>query len=239
MPAHLNTDAAAHPPVFCALDTPDLDRACTLAAQVGPILGGIKLGLEFFSAQGLDGLAKVCAAAPSAALFVDLKYHDIPNTVAGAVSAISHALRPMYLNVHASGGLAMLTAAQKACHPDSKLLAVTMLTSLDETAMLELGYPGIVMDHVIRLAKLSQQAGLNGVVCSAHEIEAVRKACGPDFTLMVPGIRPAGAASADQKRTMTPPEARSKGATHLVIGRPVTHAPDPAAAARAIIDSLT
>jgi orotidine-5'-phosphate decarboxylase len=199
----------------------------------------LKLGLEFFNAQGPDGIEHVIKAAPQAQLFIDLKFHDIPNTVAGAIAAISNRFKPAFLNVHASGGDEMMMTAKNACHPATKLLAVTVLTSLNNDSLERLGQGPSVMDQVVRLALRTQAAELDGVVCSAHEIEALRRECGKDFILMVPGIRPEGAASDDQKRVMTPREAIDRGASHLVIGRPITGATDPAQAARSIIDSLS
>ena len=183
--------------------------------------------------------------AAGGTLFLDLKFHDIPNTVAGAVRAAC-ALRPAYMNVHAAGGRTMMRAAADAAAEEAarggfaapRLLGVTVLTSLDDAALAETGCAGGSADTVLRLAALAQESGMAGIVCSAHEIEAVRRACGPDFVLMVPGIRPAGSAAADQKRVMTPERALAAGATHLVIGRPISEAADPAAAARAIIGSL-
>lgn len=199
---------------------------------------GIKLGLEFFNALGIHGVKNIQNAFPAIPVFLDLKYHDIPNTVAGAIRAATSDFKPAYLNVHASGGLEMMKAAKAACPPETKLLAVTILTSLDEQAIGEIGYQENVRERVIQLAKLTQQAGLDGVVCSSHEIESIREACGKDFALMVPGIRPAGSDAGDQKRIMTPLEAMSKGATHLVIGRPITQADSPQTAAEEILKSM-
>ncbi len=225
------------PAIFCAIDTADLSRAVELAKTIGPITGGIKLGLEFFNTFGPEGVKKV-ANASDAALFIDLKFHDIPNTVAKAVETVSNTLKPAYLNVHATGGTEMMRAAKKACNQATKLLAVTVLTSLDNESLQDVGQGISVMDQVQRLALLAKEASLDGIVCSAHEIEALRRECGQDFILMVPGIRPAGADMGDQKRVMTPRDALKAGATHLVIGRPITEAKDPAAAAKEIIASL-
>ncbi len=227
-----------HPKIFCAIDTNDLDKACKLSAKIAPVTGGIKLGLEFFNNFGLKGIERVLKSCPEAKLFIDLKFHDIPNTVAGAVRGICANFAPTYLNVHAAGGRDMMLTAKEACGSDTKLLAVTLLTSLDEVAIQEVGYQNNITAQVKKMALLAQDAGLDGVVCSAHEIELLRTACGDDFALMVPGIRPEGAAQGDQKRIMTPKQALNKGATHLVIGRPITNAPDPAIAAQDILDSL-
>lgn len=226
------------PEIFCALDTADAAQAESLARQIGPVTGGLKLGLEFFNAQGPEGVLRVMESAGDAALFLDLKFHDIPNTVAGAVRSICSRMSPAYLNVHASGGAEMMRAAKAACAPVTKLLAVTILTSLDEAAIAAAGYRSGLSERVEGLALLAQESGLDGVVCSAHEIERLRRACGPDFILMVPGIRPEGAAMGDQKRVMTPKQALSAGANHLVIGRPITGSADPAAAARGILSDL-
>jgi len=226
------------PLIYCAIDTDSLDRASDLAKQIGPVTGGLKLGLEFFSRFGPTGVETVRAACPQASIFLDMKYHDIPNTVAGAVKAISHNLAPAYLNIHASGGRAMMEAAKTACAPQTKLLAVTILTSIDEAAIEDIGYNGGVTQSVSRLAQLTQSSGLDGIVCSAHEIQMIREQCGPDFDLMVPGIRPEGSDTGDQKRVMTPKQALKAGATHLVIGRPITQADDPQVAAQAILDDI-
>lgn len=230
-------------PVLVAIDTPDLDRAKALSQSLAGAVGGIKLGLEFFNAHGPAGVAEV--AGNRGDLFLDLKYHDIPNTVAGAVRAATK-LQPMILNVHAGGGPAMMRAALEAADGESarlgiprpKVIAVTVLTSMDDSDLEAVGQLGPAAGQVVRLARLTQDCGLDGVVCSPREIAAIRDACGPDFTLVVPGIRPAGTAAGDQKRVMTPRDAIDAGADWLVIGRPITAAPDPAAAARDILREL-
>lgn len=227
--------------IYCALDTADMEEAKALARAIAPVTGGLKCGLEFFSAFGPDGVREVMeAAGPRASLFLDLKFHDIPNTVAGAVRAVSDALKPDYLNVHASGGLPMMRAARDACAPETKLLAVTVLTSLSEETLQDVGQRGPMTEQVLRLARLAQAAGLAGVVCSAHEIELLRAECGPDFVLMVPGIRPGRkqVSGEDQRRVMTPAQAIAAGATHMVVGRPITQAPDPGQAAAEILAEL-
>ncbi len=225
--------------IYVALDTDQLDHAVDLAKTLSPVTGGLKLGMGFVNSFGPQGIEAVRKAAPDAALFIDLKFHDIPNTVAAAVRTISERFNPAYLNVHAAGGLEMMQRAKEACADGTKLLAVTILTSLDAAAIRTVGYKGDdVSESVVRLAQLSEKAGLDGVVCSAHEIELLRRACGKAFKLMVPGIRPTGAAKGDQKRVMTPKEALDLGASHLVIGRPITKADDPVAAAQAILDDL-
>lgn len=226
------------PKIFCAIDTNDLDQACALSKQIAPITGGIKLGLEFFNNFGPQGIERVLKAAPDAQLFIDLKFHDIPNTVAGAVRGICNNFAPAYLNVHASGGRAMMMAAKEACGAQTKLLAVTILTSLDDEAIKAAGYQAGISQRVEQMAALTKDAGLDGVVCSAHEIKRLREMCGADFALMVPGIRPKGSAQGDQKRVMTPKDALNAGATHLVIGRPITQADDPQMAAADILKDL-
>lgn len=226
-------------PVFCALDTTDVSKALAWAKAIKPYVGGLKIGMEFFNANGPQGVAKV--AQVGLPIFLDLKLHDIPNTVAGGIRALLP-LGIAITNIHAAGGPAMMRAAAdeaaKAGAKRPKIIGVTMLTSLDASDLTATGVTGTASEHVVRLAKLAQSSGLDGVVCSAHEIEPLRRACGPDFMLIVPGIRPAGATLADQKRVMTPREAFALGATIIVIGRPITEAADPAAAARAIRDEL-
>ena len=237
--------------ILVALDTPDVDKATALSRQLAGKVGGIKLGLEFFNANGPQGVRQVVRAGPDETprgepakqqrLFLDLKYHDIPNTVAGAVRS-AMPLAPSILNVHAVGGSAMMKAALDAANFEAEhlgivrpmLIAVTVLTSMDDGDLDATGQIGPARDQVLRLAALTQKAGLDGVVCSSHEIAALRAECGPDFKLIVPGIRPAGAALGDQKRVMTPAQAIAEGADFLVIGRPITGAEDPAAAAEAI-----
>ena len=223
-------------PVFCAIDTDDLGRAEALARAVAGGAGGIKLGKEFFTAHGPQGVRRVQTAC-GLPLFLDLKWHDIPNTVAGAVRA-ALPLAPFMLNVHASGGPAMLKAAHEAAGGQTLVIAVTVLTSLDESDLDAVGLRGPAAARAVALARLAQDCGLDGVVCSAHEIAAIRAACGPGCRLIVPGVRPAGAETGDQKRVMTPRDARRAGADYLGVGRPITGAAAPAAAARAIVESL-
>ena len=230
-------------PILAAIDTPDLEKAKALAASLGPAVGGVKLGLEFFNAHGPAGVRAVAGEADN--LFLDLKYHDIPNTVAGAVRSIV-ALRPKIVNVHAAGGAAMMRAAAAAASEQSAklgvrrplVIAVTVLTSLDDDDLAATGQMGPAANQTLRLAALAQSCGMDGVVCSPREITALRAACGADFTLVAPGIRPAGADAGDQKRVAKPRDALSAGADWLVIGRAITDAPDPAAAARAIAADL-
>lgn len=236
------TPAASH--LYCALDTAEVAEARALALRLAGAVGGLKLGLEFFVAQGPAGVSAVVADT-GLPLFLDLKLHDIPNTVAGAVRA-AVALQPAFLTLHAGGGPAMMRAAAEAAAEAAarrgvarpRLLGVTVLTSLDADDLAAVGRRGPVADQVRRLAALARAAGLDGVVCSPAEVAVLRADLGPDFVLMVPGIRPAGADVGDQKRVMTPRAARAAGADYLVIGRPITAAADPAAAARAIAAEL-
>lgn len=226
------------PPVFVALDTTDLARAEAWAEAVRPHLAGVKIGLEFFYAHGVAGAKRVAAHTP---LFLDLKLHDIPNTVAGGLRAVLGQLQPRYINIHASGGPAMIQAAAEAAaktSPGTRLLGVTVLTSLDDGDLAAVGQHGPAAEQVVRLARLAQANGAHGVVCSPAEVAMLRREIGPDFDLVVPGIRPAGAAALDQKRVMTPADAIAAGATALVIGRPITGAADPAEAAKAIAETL-
>jgi orotidine-5'-phosphate decarboxylase len=224
--------------IFVAIDRMDLDTAHADVARLKALAGGIKLGLEFFVANGPQGVRAVAGPVP---LFLDLKLHDIPNTVAGGVRAAC-LLSPRFLTIHASGGEAMMRAAADAARAAGparpQLLGITVLTSLDDGDLEAVGQRGAVADQAKRLAALAQKSGLDGVVCSAHEVAALRKLCGPDFRLMVPGIRPAWAASQDQKRVVTPAEAIARGADYLVIGRPITQSDDPAAALRKIADEI-
>lgn len=221
-------------PLFVALDTPDLARARAVAAAVAPHAGGIKLGLEFFAANGPAGVAQLSGSGLP--LFLDLKLHDIPNTVAKAIAALAP-LEPAVLTVHAAGGRAMLEAAKAAAPAATRVVAVTVLTSFDVADLGETGVAGDPASQVERLAALARGAGLDGIVCSGAEVEAVAQAW-PGGFFVVPGIRPEGGAAGDQKRTVTPREAVARGASLLVVGRPVTDAPDPAAACAAIAASL-
>ncbi len=220
--------------IFVALDTPDLERARTIAKSVKRHAGGIKLGLEFFAANGPAGVADL--AHVGLPIFLDLKLHDIPNTVAKAIQAL-RGLEPAILTVHAAGGRAMLEEA-KACAPAStKVVAVTMLTSLDDNDLGDIGVRGKSHDQVARLADLARTAGLDGIVCSGAEVASVRRGWHDGF-FVVPGVRPADGTAGDQKRIITPRAAIDAGASILVIGRPVTAADDPDAALRAIAATL-
>ena len=221
-------------PIFVAIDTPVLERARTLAEQVRANAAGVKLGLEFFSANGPAGVASVLELGLP--VFLDLKLHDIPNTVAKAVEAL-RPLEPAVLTVHAAGGRAMLEAAKVAAGPATKVVAVTVLTSLDVDDLQAIGVASEPGEQVERLAKLARAAGLDGIVCSGAEVAAA-KAAWPEGYFVVPGVRPAGADVSDQKRVVTPRQALDDGASMLVIGRPITGAPDPAAAVRDIAATL-
>jgi orotidine-5'-phosphate decarboxylase len=223
-------------PILCAIDTPDLARAQALIAATAGAVGGVKLGLEFFAAHGPDGIRK--AAAGQKNVFLDLKLHDIPNTVAGAVKS-SLALDPLLLTIHCSGGPAMMRAAVEARGAArTKIVGVTVLTSLDDDDLTAVGQSKPAASQVKRLALLAQDSGLDGIVCSPQEVAMLRAACRKDFLLIVPGIRPAGAAIGDQKRVQTPRDAVAAGADYLVIGRPITEAPDPQEAAKAIVAEI-
>lgn len=224
--------------LFVALDTPDLVKALDIAKAVKPYAHGFKIGLEFLTANGPEGVRRI--VAQGLPVFADTKFHDIPNTVAGASREIA-ALGVAMFNIHASGGRAMLRASREAASavdPRVKLLAVTVLTSMDGADLETVGQGRPVESQVMRLAHLARDEGLDGVVCGASEIRAVRAALGDGFLIVVPGIRPAGSAVADQRRTMTPREAARAGADILVVGRPVTAASDPAGAARKIAEEL-
>lgn len=225
-------------PIFVALDTPSLDRARTLAQTLKPFVGGVKLGLEFYGANGPEGVRAIASAG--APVFLDLKLHDIPNTVAGAMKALLP-IGAAILNVHASGGAQMMRAAAEAAgtaERRAKIIAVTVLTSLEDRDLPLIGVSSTALEQAVRLAVLAKDSGLDGVVCSPHEIAAVRSACGPNFLIVTPGMRPAGGELGDQKRVMTPKQALDAGADILVIGRPITGAPDPVNAARQIAAEL-
>ena len=222
-------------PIFVAIDTPDVHRASAIARDVRDVAGGVKLGLEFFCANGDEGVLRI--AEGELPVFLDLKLHDIPNTVGKAVEALAR-LRPAILTVHAAGGKAMMTAAKAAAPADTKIVGVTVLTSLDDADLKASGVSGSPAEQVKRLADLSREAGIDGIVCSGEEVAAA-KAAWPEGFFVVPGVRPAGTDVADQKRVVTPRQALDDGASILVIGRPITAAPDPAQAIREIAGSLS
>ncbi|MCB5424241.1 orotidine-5'-phosphate decarboxylase [Altererythrobacter sp. CC-YST694] len=221
-------------PVYLALDLPQLDDAKALAERVRAHVGGLKLGLEFFCAHGHHGVHEL--ARVGLPIFLDLKLHDIPNTVAGAMQAI-HVLEPAIVTIHASGGRAMMEDAKAAAGEHTKVVAVTMLTSLDENDMIRTGLSGTPHDQVMRLAELAEKAGLDGIVCSGQEVGAVREQWKDGF-FVVPGLRLPDGQKGDQKRIVTPRQARDDGASVLVVGRPISRAEDPVEAARAIEATL-
>jgi orotidine-5'-phosphate decarboxylase len=234
---------AGGPGVFVALDFPDSARARAMLDRLDPALCGVKIGKELFTAAGPD-VVRDCVAR-GFRVFLDLKYHDIPNTVAGACAAATR-LGVFMLNVHASGGEAMLRAAREAVdraagesgRPAPLAIAVTVLTSLGDGDLHAIGVAGSAEAQVIRLAKLAQACGLDGVVCSAHEAPRLRAACGAGFALVTPGIRLAGADADDQSRVATPAAALQAGADYLVIGRPVTQSKDPRATLASILHDV-
>jgi len=223
-----------HNPIYLALDLPRLDGAVDLARKVSAHVGGLKLGLEFFCAHGHHGVHEI--ARIGLPIFLDLKLHDIPNTVAAAMQAI-HVLEPAIVTVHASGGRAMMEDAKAAAGENTKVVGVTVLTSFDDKDLTRIGIADSPHDQALRLAELAHASGLDGIVCSGHEVAAARKQWKDGF-FVVPGLRPADGNHADQKRIVTPRQARDNGASVLVIGRPISRAADPLAAARAIEATL-
>jgi orotidine-5'-phosphate decarboxylase len=221
-------------PIYLALDTTDLGAARDLANRVRHHVGGIKLGLEFFTANGLPGVREM--AELGLPLFLDLKLHDIPNTVAKAVRALS-GIEPAVLTVHAAGGRAMMEDAKAAAPTGTKVVAVTVLTSLDDEDLAAVGISSDSHGQVERLTALARDSGLDGVVCSGNEVRAAKHAW-PGGFFVVPGVRPANGDAGDQKRTITPRQALDNGASILVIGRPISQAANPDEAARSIEATL-
>ncbi|MDQ1681283.1 MAG: orotidine-5-phosphate decarboxylase [Frankiaceae bacterium] len=222
-------------PIAVAIDTPDRETAALWSNAVSPYVQLLKIGLELFCRTGPD-IVNVVRGGTGVGLFLDLKLHDIPNTVAGAASAVAR-LKPHYLTVHATGGAAMIRAAVDAA-PDVRIAAVTVLTSLDDEAMRSVGLTGPAGEATRRLAVLAVGAGARALVCSPHEVAAIRAEVGPDITLITPGVRPVGSDIGDQARVGTPAQAIADGADLLVIGRPITGDPDPRTAAARIAASL-
>lgn len=224
-------------PICLALDTTDVARACELARKLRPHVGYLKIGMEFFYTHGARGYDAV--AAEGLPIFLDLKLHDIPNTVEqGLVALMRLSPPPAIINVHAQGGLAMLQAARRAVPASTRLIAVTVLTSLSDDDCRDTGHSLPASPLALKLARLSAQAGLDGIVCSPHDLPAVRAVLPKPFLTVVPGIRPAGAEAQDQKRIATPEAAMAAGADILVIGRAITGAADPARAAQQIVQGL-
>jgi orotidine-5'-phosphate decarboxylase len=222
-------------PIAVALDAPDLETAARWASLVTPHVTTVKVGLELYLRYGPDVVASVRGAS-RVQVFLDLKLHDIPATVAGAARAVAR-LKPAFLTVHASGGSTMIRAAVEAA-PGTKIAAVTVLTSLRDADLAEIGLAGPASDAVLRLAAIAVEAGAQALVCSPREVTAVRAEVGPEITLITPGVRPQGADVQDQARVATPEQALAAGADLLVIGRPITGAPDPGAAAAGIAAAL-
>ncbi len=224
--------------VYCAIDRADMDAANALVAEVAPVVDGLKLGLEFFAANGPGGVRRVRSSGRP--IFLDLKLFDIPNQVAGTVSAVAR-LQPQFLTLHASGGRAMLKAAVDATHDMPgrvRMLGVTVLTSLDDADLDSIGVHRSPADQVRALAEIALEAGCEGLVCAAAEVAMLRNTFGRQPLLVVPGIRPAGVPQGDQKRTLSPRDAQAAGADILVVGRPITDAESPAAAAETIVADL-
>lgn len=224
-------------PIAVALDAEDLQTACAWATAVGPYVSYVKVGLQGYLRDGAPGVDAIRAAAgPQVKLFLDLKLHDIPNTVAGASRSVA-ALKPSLLTVHGSGGAAMVAAAVAAL-PQTRITAISVLTSLDESDLAAIGLAGPTGAAAIRLANLAVAAGARAVVCSPREVAVIRAALGPEVMLVTPGVRPTGSEVGDQRRVATPAQALADGSDLLVIGRPITGASDPGAAARLVARSL-
>ena len=234
----------AYQRIFCALDTTETDQAFTLAKRLKSHVGGVKLGLEFFGANGPAGFRTVAESGQP--IFLDLKLHDIPNTVASAIHALMP-LKPHIMTVHTAGGPAMMAAAVQAASDAADragcarplMVGVTVLTSLDNDDLAAVGQRGPAEEQVLRLARLARDSGIDGIVCSPQEVSFLRGEIGDQIALVVPGVRPEWAGADDQKRVMTPGEAVAAGADHLVIGRPITRSDDPVGAARRIVDELS
>jgi orotidine-5'-phosphate decarboxylase len=223
-------------PIILALDFPDLPSTLEMIEKTSNEIAIYKLGLEFYLAQGRSGVAQVMDSFPDIDIFLDLKLHDIPNTVAGACSSVAQ-LKPRFLTVHASGGAEMVKAAVGAS-PGTSITAVTVLTSLNSDELNQLGLPQQTQDLALALAKRAVEAGASSIVCSPHEVGLLSKELSSDIALITPGVRPKGASHDDQSRVMTPREAMDAGSKYVVIGRPITKASDPGKAAAEIASSL-
>jgi len=221
--------------LIVALDVPTAEDALRLVDRLAGRVGLFKVGSQLFTAAGPEVVRAIVARNQK--VFLDLKYHDIPNTVGAAVKSAA-GLGVSLLTLHGLGGRAMLEAAARARAGGVRLLAVTVLTSHDEASLADIGFARPLSDSVRRLARLARDAGIDGVVASPHEVGLIREACGKGFLIVIPGIRPAGAQAGDQARLATPAAALSAGADYLVVGRPVTEAPDPAAAVAAIVQDM-
>ena len=243
----LTFDAHPRSSLIVALDFDSLSSAVKFAQQVSDLVGMFKIGNQLFTAAGPAAVKEI--AALGSGVFLDLKYHDIPNTVAGAVLSAAGLPGVQLINVHALGGKAMMEAAAQAISAGvpmgadrPRLLAVTILTSMDHKAMKDVGIGGPPKLRVLKLAQLAKKAGVDGVVASVQEAKAIRKACGGDFLIVTPGVRPKDSAvesqSDDQTRKATPTEAIRAGADFLVVGRPILAAPDPRAAAQSVVDEI-
>ncbi|HWX53322.1 MAG TPA: orotidine-5'-phosphate decarboxylase [Verrucomicrobiae bacterium] len=221
--------------LIVALDVPDARMARQTVQRLGESAGIYKIGLQLFTAEGPDVVREMVSSGRR--VFLDLKLHDIPNTVARAVKSVAE-LGPSMITVHASGGPAVLRAAVEAAGPRVAVWAVTVLTSFSDDDLRQTGVSDDCAGQVVRLASLAQAAGCKGVVCSPRETAQLRRSMGGDFAIVNPGVRPAGTDKNDQERTATPAEAISSGASHIVVGRPITQSPDPAAAAEAVIAEM-
>jgi len=231
-------------PLIIALDVDTIEEATALVDRLAPYAGAFKVGMQLYNSAGPEAVRRL--RERDTPVFVDLKLHDIPNTVAGAVRALTRHGASI-LNVHAAGGRIMMQEAVKAARDEAckigvsrpLVVAVTVLTSIDQEIFnCEMGIPGSIQERVVFWAEMAKEAGLDGVVASPREIKAIKEVCGNDFVIITPGVRPAGAAVNDQKRTMTPAEAIRMGATYLVVGRPITASPDPAKTAGAILEEI-
>ena len=225
-------------PIFCAIDTSDIEIATNLASQIKPYIGGIKLGLEFFTSCGISGCHTMKKF--NLPLFIDLKLHDIPNTVASALRVI-FSLEPQYTTLHISGGSEMLRSCvnlKSELQSKTDLLGVTILTSFNDSTIEELGFGSSVKHSIEQLTSIAHESGLNGIVCSPHEVNSIKETYKNKLKLIVPGIRSGKTDNDDQKRTLSAKEAISAGADILVIGRPITKAKDPAKAAESLLQEI-